>query len=523
MSKFWGKIDKFVFWLSAIICIIFVAWSILSPEGMKNTFSLLFDFYISNFGWAYLLAEALFVGVAIAIAFSKYGKIRLSKDNEKPDFSTGSWFAMLFSGAMGIGLVFWSVSEPIMHFADPAFGTASTAESARLAMNYTFFHWGFHPWASYAAVALPLAYFQFRKGMPGLISSIFYPLIGEKVKGPIGKAIDTFVVTLTLFGVASSFGLGAMQVNTGLNLVYGIPNTVATAIIIIIICTFLFTLSTAVGIEKGMKRLSNTNMLLAFFLMVFVLFIGPTKYIVKVFVEGVGDYLQNIVWMSFFTDAQGTVAKHSGYDWVGTWTVFYWAWWLTWAPFVGSFIARISKGRTVKEFLLGIFVFPSLLSFVWFSIMGGSALHIELFGAGGITQATLNELTSAIFVTFNHFPLSQLLSLLAMVVVLIFFLTSADCATLVVSMMTSGGDLEPFYGLKIFWGIIVGALASMFVIAGGLQAVQTLSFALSFPFVIIMVLMLISLFKAFKQEKISLHHVNPIVKNEKEETLVFDK
>ncbi|WZL75064.1 BCCT family transporter [Clostridiaceae bacterium 35-E11] len=289
------------------------------------------------------------------------------------------------------------------HFADPSFGAANTAEAARLAMNYTFFHWGLHPWASYAVVALPLAYFQFRRGMPGLISSIFYPLIGEKgVKGPIGKAIDTFVVVLTLFGVASSFGLGAMQVHTGLHLVYNLPNTVATSIIIIAICTILFTFSTVRGIERGMKILSNTNMVLAFGLMIFVLLVGPTKYIVKIFVEGVGDYLQNIVWMSFYTDAQGTVAQKAG------------------------------------------------------------------------------------------------------IVVLIFFLTSADCATLVVNMFTTGGDLEPHYSIKIFWGVIVGALASMFVIAGGLKAVQTLSFALSFPFMILMFFMLYSIIKVFNRDEVPL-------------------
>ena len=502
MEKIFGKIDKTIFWLAAAFCLVFVVITTSNPDAMQGYFGNIFNFFTTNLGWMYLLFASLFLIVCIALIFSKYGKIKLGQDDEEPEFSTFSWFAMLFAAGMGIGLVFWGVAEPIYHFSGPPFADPNTAAAAAEAMRYSFFHWGLHPWASYGVVALCLAYFQFRKGKPGLISSTLVPLLGEKgARGPVGKAIDTLTVVVTVFGVATSLGLGALQITTGLNIVAGIPASTAISLAIIAVITVLFTISAVTGLSRGIKWLSNTNMVIFFALMILMFILGPTRYLLNTFVESLGSYLQNIVWMSFFTDSQGAVAEHTGWDWVGGWTVFYWAWWITWAPFVGSFIARISRGRTIREFIVGILLAPSLLCFIWFTIMGGSAIYVERFGAGGIAAATFAEVSSAPFAMFSNFPMSGLLTVAAMILTSIFFITSADSSTYVVSMMTAGGDLEPKTGLRIFWGVVAGVIAAMLLLSGGLKAVQTVAFAFGFPFMLIMVFMLVSLMKAFKAEK----------------------
>lgn len=503
MKRYFGNYDKTIFAVSAFVCILFVVVTMITPTGVEKAFDSIFNFFISNFAWYYLLCGVIFLIFCFALAFSKYGKLKLGKDDEEAEFSLVSWFAMLFSAGMGIGLVFWGVAEPIYHFAGPPFAEPGSSAAALESMRYSFFHWGLHPWGSYGVVALCFAYFQFRKDKPGLISSTLLPILGEKrVQGSIGKGIDSFTIILTLFGVATSLGLGALTITTGLNFVYNIPNTVITSILVITIITVAFTISAVTGVERGIKWLSNTNMLLMFLLMGFLLILGPTKYIINIIVESIGSYAQNIVWMSFFLDTEGVVTEHTGYDWVGAWTVFYWAWWITWVPFVGSFLARISRGRTIREFVLGVLVAPSILSFIWFGILGGSAIHIELFGAGGITEAAYTELTAAIFTMFNHFPMTEFLSVLTMVIVGIFFITSADSSTYVVSMMTSGGDLNPSSGLRIFWGVIAGGIGVALVLAGGLSAVQAVSFAVTFPFTILMLIMIYCLCKSLSEEKI---------------------
>jgi glycine betaine transporter len=502
MNKLFGDYDKTVFWLAALFCLLFVGITMANPAAMETNFQALFDFFITNLGWLYLFLTMLFLIFCLVLAFSKYGQIRLGKDDEKPEFSTAAWFAMLFAAGMGIGLVFWGAAEPIYHFAGPPFADPGTKAAAVEAMRYSFFHWGLHPWACYGVVAMALAYFQFRRGMPGLISSTFLPLLGEKgINGGWGKTIDIFTIVVTLFGVATSLGLGAMQITTGLDVVFGIPSSTAVSITIIAVITVLFTISAVTGIKRGIKWLSTINMWLFFFLMLAVLFLGPTRYLVNTFVETLGGYIQNILWMSFFTDSQGAVAEHAGWEWVGGWTVFYWAWWITWAPFVGSFIARISRGRTIKEFVFGILLAPTLLCMIWFAIMGGTAIHVELFGAGGVAEATFADVTTAIFVMFSNLPASGLLSVVAMILTTIFFITSADSSTYVVSMMTSKGSLDPTNGLRVFWGIVAGSIAAMLLLTGGLSAVQTTAFVFGFPFMIIMVFMMYSLLKAFREDE----------------------
>ena len=499
-----SSIDKGVTLASVICCAIFIIATLISPDAVKGFFDKVFKFFINQFGWSYLLCVAGFVIFCFVMAFSKFGSVTLGKDGEMPEFSLPAWFSMLFAAGMGIGLVFWGVAEPVYHFAGPPFAEPKTPQAAADAMRTTFFHWGLHPWACYAVVAMLLAYSHFRKGNPCQLSWILEPLIGRKrVQGIIGKSIDTLSIVVTLFGVATSLGLGAMQVCTGLNKLFGIPNTTTVSILVIIVVTVLYIISAVSGVDKGIKILSNTNMIMAFGLLIVMLFAGPTVYILELFIESLGAYAQNIVWLSFFMDTTGGVAKHAGYEWIGAWTVFYWAWWLTWAPFVGAFIARISKGRTIKEFVLGALLAPTLLCAIWFSIMGGSAIHMELTDAAvGIADATFKDVTMAIFVMFDHFPMGFFLSLMSMIIVCIFFITSADSATYVVGVMSSGGDLNPKNGLKIFWGVLCSTIAAMLLLTGGLKAVQTVSFVVSFPFMILMVFMIIAFIKSLKSETV---------------------
>ncbi|MEW8987821.1 MAG: BCCT family transporter, partial [Bacillus sp. (in: firmicutes)] len=366
-----------------------------------------------------------FLVFAAYLAFGPYGKIKLGKDDDEPEFSYFSWFAMLFSAGMGIGLVFWGVAEPITHYIDPPLDLAEgqTPEAARYSLRYSFFHWGLHPWAIYCVIALGLAYSQFRKGESGLISSTFRPLLGKRVEGPIGKGIDTFATIATTFGVATSLGLGTLQINSGLAHVIGIPNTVGVQLLIILIVTILYMVSATTGLDKGIRYLSNLNLGLAVGLLLFVIVTGPTSFIFDALTTTIGGYLGNLVQMSFrlspFT--QGT--------WVGAWTLFYWAWWISWAPFVGTFIARVSKGRTIKEFVLGVLLVPTLFGTIWFSAFGGSALFFELFENRGIVDAVSNDVTTALFITLEQFPLGTILAGLGTLLIITFFITSADSAT----------------------------------------------------------------------------------------------
>lgn len=499
-----NAIDMRVTISSVLVCGAFIVATMISPEGVKELFNTLFIFCKSNFGWAYLVGVAGFVVFCFVIALSRIGKIKLGKDEEAPEFSLPTWFSMLFAAGMGIGLVFWGVAEPMYHFAGPPFADPKTPEAAAEAMRTVFFHWGLHPWACYAVVALLLAYSHFRKGNPALLSWILEPLIGKKgVEGGIGKTIDTLAIVVTLFGVATSLGLGAMQVSTGLEKVFSIPNSTASSIVVIAVVTVLYIISAVTGVNKGIKILSNINMVLAFGLMLVLFFVGPSLYILETLIESLGNYMANIVRLSFFMDTAGGVEKHAGYDWIGSWTVFYWAWWLTWAPFVGAFIARISRGRTIREFVFGALLAPTLLCAFWFSILGGSAIHLELGNAtAGIVDATFKDTTLAIFALFDHYSLGTMMSVLAMIIVSIFFITSADSATYVVGMMSSGGSEEPKNWLKIFWGMLCSTIAAMLLLSGGLKAVQTVSFVISLPFMVLMFVMIAAFIKGLRKEKI---------------------
>ncbi len=453
-------------------------------------------FFVTTFGWFYLLATFTFLVCALYFGFSRYGAIRLGNDDEEPAYPFHSWLAMLFSAGMGIGLVFWGVAEPLMHFQAPPMhlAEAGSPQAARLALRYSFFHWGLHPWAIYTVIALALAYAQFRKGEKGLISVAFRSLLGNRVEGAGGKAIDTLATIATVFGVATSLGLGTLQIAGGLTRVFGTPNTTTVHLMIIAVVTVIYMTSAMTGLDRGILILSNVNLGIAALLLVFMLAMGPTSFIVDVFTTTLGDYLGNLVPMSFRT------APFSGDPWVGQWTLFYWAWWIAWAPFVGTFIARVSRGRTIREFVTGVLLVPAGLGALWFSVFGGAALYLDLFGGQKIAEAVASDVTTALFMTLEHYPLGWWLSLVATLLIITFFITSADSATFVLGMLTTDGKLNPGIGTKLVWGVLQSSIAAALLLSGGLQALQTASIVVAFPFSIVMVMMVAALQRSLKEE-----------------------
>ncbi|XEC95209.1 BCCT family transporter [Paenibacillus tarimensis] len=485
-----------VFRISLLLIAAFVIWGGIFPDGLADTASALLTFTTGSFGWFYLFAALIFLLFVLYLGFGKYGRIRLGDDDEEPEYSNLSWFSMLFSAGMGIGLVFWGVAEPMSHYISPPPGAeAGTADAARMAMRYSFFHWGLHPWAIYTVIGLSLAYTQFRKKRKGLISQTFYPLIGERVNGPIGKTIDVLAIIATAFGVATSLGLGTLQISGGLSYLTGISNQAGVQIAIIGGLTILFMLSASTGLDKGIKLLSNTNLIVAGTLLLFVLIAGPTFFLLDTFTTTTGGYLQNLIQMSLRLTpfSQGT--------WVAGWTLFYWAWWIAWAPFVGMFIARVSRGRTIREFVLGVLLLPSLFSFLWFSVFGGVGLHLELFEGKAIAEAVSNDVTTALFLTLQELPVGTLLAWIATLLIVTFFITSADSATFVLSMLSTGGDLNPSKRVRLTWGILQSSIAVVLLLSHGLNALQTASIVSALPFAIIMLLMCLSLLRSLRQEE----------------------
>ena len=490
---------------------IFVLWGVFSPGTLGTASGAALSFTTSAFGWYYLLAALGFLLFCIYLALSRYGSIKLGRDDEEPEFSTFSWFSMLFSAGMGIGLVFWGVAEPVSHFlAPPQQIEAETAVAARAAMKYSFFHWGLHPWAIYSVVALSIAFFSFRKGQPTLISTTFRPLLGDRVLGWPGKLIDLLAILATVFGVATSLGLGALQINSGLASAFGVPTGSTMQVVIIAVVTVLFLISAVTGIRRGIQVLSNTNIVLASLLVLAVFLLGPTVFILNTLTTTIGGYVQDLIQLST------RLTPFSQATWVGGWTIFYWAWWIAWAPFVGLFIARVSRGRTIKEFITGVLLVPALVSFVWFSVFGGTALNFELFGDAGIAQAVKADVSTALFATLNALPLGLLLSIIATLLIASFFITSADSATYVLGMLSTQGNIDPSTKVKIVWGVLQSAIAVVLLLSGGLRGLQTASIVAALPFSLIMVGMCVSLLRALKQE------MNQIRKREREERRAFE-
>ncbi|MCP1103093.1 glycine betaine transporter [Aequitasia blattaphilus] len=493
------KEKNYVFIISLILTGGIALWAVALNDSFTKASDAVYAFLTQNFGWLYLIAMFFFVIFVIAMAFSKYGKVKLGADDSKPEYSTVSWFAMLFGAGMGVGLVFWGISEPISHYINPMGMEGGTEAAADFAMRSSFMHWGIHPWANYAIIGLALAYFQFRKNKPGLVSSIFEPLIGEKrVQGFWGKLIDVLAVFATVAGVTTSLGLGVLQINSGLNYLFGIPTNLVIQIIIIVVISIIYIWSAVAGIEKGIKLVSDANLYIALALMILVFLVGPKIEIFNSFTNGLGEYLGN-----FIPDSLG-INSYGDNSWIEGWRVFYWAWWIAWAPFVGVFIARISKGRTIREFIAGVVVAPSLGSLVWFGIFG--TLGINLGEKGILSLETLKEVAAVpetgLFVVMREYPFGTILSVIAMVLLCTFFITSANSGTFVLSMLSSKGDLNPPNSKKVLWGIVQSVMAIGLLIAGGLKPLQIISIAAAFPFIFIMLFASASLLKALKQEKL---------------------
>jgi len=492
-----------VFYISAIVAILFIIWgvipdSVLHQGNLDNVTSVIQGFLVDKFGWFYLISATGFLGFAIYLIFSRYGNIKLGKPGDKPEYSYITWFAMLFSAGMGIGLVFWGAAEPLSHFHAPPYGDAETKEAAKTAMQYSFFHWGVHPWAIYATLALALAFFKFRKQSSGLVSDILEPLFGDHIKGKWGTLIDTIVVFATVFGVATSLGFGAIQISGGLSMVFGLNQTFLLNLMIIIIVTVLYLTSAMTGLNKGIKYLSNTNIVLAIALMLFLLFAGPTNYIMNLFTTTFGSYLQNLPSMSL----RMTPFDPENSNWIKDWTIFYWAWWIAWSPFVGTFIARVSRGRTIREFVLGVMLVPTIFGALWFSVFGGTAINLEFFQDANIIESVnaIGE-EAALFAVLEHVPFGTIMAIIAILLISTFFITSADSATFVLGMQTTGGSLYPPNKVKLIWGLIQSGAAAVLLWQGGLTALQTASIIVAFPFTIIMIFIVISLLKAFREEK----------------------
>ncbi|GAA3531711.1 BCCT family transporter [Zobellella aerophila] len=505
---------------SKVLVIGFVLFCAILANQAGQYFETVSGILLQNMKWFYLGLVSLVVGFLLYLMVSRFGHIRLGKDNEKPEFSYLSWVAMLFSGGMGIGLIFWSVAEPMWHYADNPFTAGLTNESAATAMQLAFFHWGLHPWSVFIIVALALAYFSYRKDLPFTLRSILYPLIGERIYGPIGHAVDILTVAITAFGISQTLGMGVIQINTGLNLVFGTTISLAVQLLIIVILCTCAVASVLSGVGKGIRRLSEWNMLLSLVLVLIVLYVGPTRYILNTLLESTGSYTQNIVGMSFWSDTQ----NDSG--WQNWWTAYYWPWWMTWAPFVGMFVARISKGRTIRELIGGALIVPTLITFLWMSVFGGAALKVEqdarvayeqqavvlaesgqqpqdAFTGGPILAATKADTTQALFTLFDNLDtgaMGKLLSVLACLLLGTYFITSADSGTLVLCTLDAAGASEPPTSIRVLWGIMIALIAGVLLYAGGLKAMQTASIIAGFPIAIFIAVMSLTLFHSIRRE-----------------------
>ncbi|KZX46390.1 BCCT family transporter [Haloarcula sp. K1] len=500
-------IHPVVFPVALVIIALFIAVTILLGDTAASAYTWLFNTIGDTFGWFYLLAVNVFIITLLYFAFSKYGNIRIGGVEAEKEFSDFSWMAMLFSAGMGIGLMFFSVSEPLYYFQNPPsfFGAeAGTGAAASAAMAQTFFHWGFHPWAVYGLVGLGLAFFSFNRGLPLTFRSIFWPLLGERIYGWPGHIIDLVTVFATLFGLSTSLGLGVAQVNTGLSYVGGdmlgavsVPTGTWPQVALIAGITLIATLSVAAGLDGGVKRLSTLNLYLMFALLGFLLIVGPTVYIFGTWVEGLGAYFGNILALGFFTGTLNEAANGTP----TAWTVFYWGWWIAWSPFVGMFIARISKGRSVREFVLGVLFLPSMFSTLWLSVFGGSAMFNSLMG-NGQALATYNEVgqTVAMFALLEQFPLGVVSGLLATLLVITFFVTSSDSGSLVIDHLTSGGKHDVPRTQRIFWALTEGLVASILLIGGGLTALQTAAITTGLPFAFILCLMCYTVYLGLDNE-----------------------
>ena len=518
---------------SILIVIAFVVLCASQGDQAAGVFKNASDAILNNLKWFYVALVSTVLMVLMVIAFSRHGTLKLGRPDERPEFSFAAWISMLFSAGMGVGLIFWSVAEPVLHYASNPFTPGLSNEAASMAMRITLFHWGLHPWAIFTIIGLGLAYFAYREGLPLALRSVLYPLIGKRIYGPIGHTVDIIGAAVTAFGVSQSLGMGVEQINTGLNQVFGVPVTLSFKLGIIAVVTVIASISLIAGVSRGMKRLSTVNMFISLGLMLVVLLLGPTNYIMNLLFESAGDYLQNIIGLSLWTDTQ----NDSG--WQNSWTAFYLPWWMTWGPFVGLFIARISRGRTIRELIVGALLVPTLVTILWMAVFGGTALKDEQntrqaynnlplakqaaagpFTGGPVLEATRKETTTAMFTLLERLDgktLGGILSIIVCLLLAVHFVTAADAGTQVLCMLNAVGSINPPNWLKVAWCILEGAIAASLIIAGGLLAIQMASIVIGLPIAIYMALTSYSLLRSLRANAelaplpVSAHEKNHLV------------
>ncbi len=482
-------VHPYTFSFTVLLILLFVIGGLLWAQTAEQFFGSVQAAIANKTGWFFVLVMNAALVFMVILMFTRLGRIRLGGDGAEPEFSRPSWFTMLFSAGMGIGLLFYGVAEPLFHFASPPHAEmgARSAEAAREAMGIAYLHWGLHPWGIYALVGVTLAFFTFNRGMPLSLASAFHPLIGDRIYGPLGVLIDVLATVATLFGVATSLGLGVKQMNAGLLYLFGIGIAPGIQVVLIAIITLIATLSVASGVHRGVRRLSESNLVLAGILTLFVLVVGPTLFVLKGFVENLGYYLDNFFRLALWTET------YSATEWQKAWTVFYWGWWIAWSPFVGMFIARISYGRSIREFTMGVLLAPTVATFLWFTVFGDSALQLEMFGGGGVVGAVQADVSTSLFAFLEVFPWAMASSILALVVIALFFITSSDSGSLVIDIITAGGQTDPPTPQRIFWAVTEGVVAIVLLVGGGLVALQTAAITAGLPLAILLVFLMVAL------------------------------
>ena len=498
-ASWFANVNPNVFLSTVAIIVIFLAVVVLAPNSFELITQQLNQWVTDSFSWFYVLSVAIFLILLIYIALSDMGKIKLGPDHSQPAYSNASWFAMLFTAGMGIGLMFFGVAEPVMHYVSPPTGDGETIQSAQTAMRVTFFHWGLHAWAIYTVVGLSLAYFAYRHNLPLKIRSSLYPIIGKKIYGPLGDAVDTFATIGTVFGVATTLGFGVTQINAGLNYLFGIEQSATIQVILIVVVSAMASMSVFLGLDKGIKRLSELNLILALILLLFVFFASSSIYLLQTTIQNAGQYISNLFAMTF------NLYAYQPNGWIGGWTIMYWAWWISWSPFVGMFIARVSKGRSIREFIVGVLLIPTGFTLIWMGFMGNAALYSILHEANhALVLAVQQDSSVALFEFLHSLPFSAVMSVLATFLVMLFFVTSADSGALVTDYLTAKSENSPMWQ-RLFWTVLMAVLAIVLLLVGGLSALQSATMMSALPFTFILLLICWGLLKALHLEVTKMH------------------
>ncbi len=495
-NKILGSYDPVIFFVTAAVTLFAVIYGFVSPKSFDAFLSGIQSWITTKFSWFFILSVAIYLIIILGIAVSKYGNLKLGKETDTPEFSYFAWIAMLFSCGVGVGYAFWAVGEPIMHYMNTPYLAESATPAARpIAIQIGIMHWGIHAWGVFALVGLAIAFPAYRMNKPMNVSISLYGLFGDKIiNSRLGRFIETLSAFATIAGVSTALGLGIMSTNAGIEHIFGRGLGTSGQLAFMAVLIALYIMSAVSGIEKGIKNLSTINVIVAFCWGAFILFSGPTTELLNLTVQTAGSYINNFVFATFWTDANATKGQ-----WLGWWTVFYWIWWISWGPFCGGFLARISKGRTVREFVIGVCVVPTLVAIVWFSIVGGAAQHAQISGAADLVGALKADMGSGIYVLLSTYPLGSLIGIVVFLNLVIFLITSADSASFFVAMQMSGGDTEPTTPMKLIWGIFIGSLALVLLGSGGLQALQKASIIAGAPLAIITFMMAASLLKMLKK------------------------